>query len=489
MKIIVFCSLVISFLYVQIIGQQGPSIHQVERNLFKENKLNKVPPQSSGQIIPLNKNMVKKLNKAVFGYYPDWEYQNNAHNYFNYDLLSHIAAFDFSVSSTGQISEPWGWPWTNVINEAHQNGVKVIMVIVNFNADDIHNLLTNSFNRWGFMLGVQNKIKEFSLDGVNIDFEGLDVADRGDLINGFMQELSDSVHSIDPELEVSFAAPAVDWGGWKLTGLAEACDYLFIMGYAFYGSWSSTTGPTAPLISTSLHNITNTINVEYGTVTSFYPEKIILGVPYYGPHWTALSSDEGSATIDYINAVRFRQSGGESSSHGRNWSNTFKNSWYHYVESSVHHQVWFDDAASLGLKYDLAISENLKGIGMWALGYDGSRDELWNLIEEKFTTIVNVEKEIISPINYTLSQNYPNPFNPTTTISYSIKPNKSNSSQYVELKIYNLLGSEIKTLVNIFQPTGNYNVEFNASELPSGVYYYNLRVDAFFETKKMILIK
>ena len=55
-----------------------------------------------------------------------------------------------------------------------------------------------------------------------------------------MKELTDSVHSWSPDLEVSFAGPAVNWSGWDFNGLVNSCDYIFIMGYDFYGSWSST---------------------------------------------------------------------------------------------------------------------------------------------------------------------------------------------------------------------------------------------------------
>jgi hypothetical protein len=88
------------------------------------------------------------------------------------------------------------------------------------------------------------------------------------------------------------------------------------------------------------------------------------------------------------------------------------------------------------------------------------------------------------PINIRLEQNYPNPFNPSTTIKYSI-PKQSN----VVLKVFNLLGSEITTLVNKKQSQGNYEVEFYRSDLSSGIYFYKLRAGDFMETKKMILIK
>ena len=79
---------------------------------------------------------------------------------------------------------------------------------------------------------------------------------------------------------------------------------------------------------------------------------------------------------------------------------------------------------------------------------------------------------------------YPNPFNPSTTIKYSI-PKQSN----VTLKVFDVLGSEVATLVNKEQPQGNYEVEFDGSELTSGIYFYRLQAGDFVETKKMILIK
>lgn len=87
---------------------------------------------------------------------------------------------------------------------------------------------------------------------------------------------------------------------------------------------------------------------------------------------------------------------------------------------------------------------------------------------------------------YNLSQNYPNPFNPTTKISYSLP-----KSSLVQLKIFNLLGQEIATLVNEEKPAGNYNVEFtiNNLQLSSGIYLYRLRAGEYVVTKKMILLK
>ena len=88
------------------------------------------------------------------------------------------------------------------------------------------------------------------------------------------------------------------------------------------------------------------------------------------------------------------------------------------------------------------------------------------------------------PEEYLLSQNYPNPFNPTTTIKYQI-PEKS----YVTLKLFNVIGREVATLVNEVKSKGNYEVEFNGSSITSGIYFYIITAGNFVQTKKMILLR
>ena len=97
---------------------------------------------------------------------------------------------------------------------------------------------------------------------------------------------------------------------------------------------------------------------------------------------------------------------------------------------------------------------------------------------------VNVQDQNLTPLAFTLEQNYPNPFNPSTIISFKL-PEQTN----VELKVYDVLGNEVATLVNEIKPAGNYEAEWDASNLPSGVYIYQLRAGTYTQMKKMILLK
>jgi hypothetical protein len=101
-----------------------------------------------------------------------------------------------------------------------------------------------------------------------------------------------------------------------------------------------------------------------------------------------------------------------------------------------------------------------------------------------FEVVTSVDDENQLPTTYSLEQNYPNPFNPSTTIKYQIP-----TQNFVTLKVYDVLGNEIETIIKEEKSIGNYGVEFNATSLPSGVYFYRLQAGKFFDTKKMVLMK
>jgi hypothetical protein len=97
---------------------------------------------------------------------------------------------------------------------------------------------------------------------------------------------------------------------------------------------------------------------------------------------------------------------------------------------------------------------------------------------------VGIDNENNLPLTFKLEQNYPNPFNPSTTINYSI-PKQS----YVTLKVYDVLGREVAALVNEIKSPGDYTIQFNASNLASGIYIYTMNAGKFVESKKLILLK
>jgi hypothetical protein len=106
------------------------------------------------------------------------------------------------------------------------------------------------------------------------------------------------------------------------------------------------------------------------------------------------------------------------------------------------------------------------------------------LLDANFSELTSIQSKEKLPSEYQLSQNFPNPFNPETTISYSIP-----KSEHVTLKVFDLLGREVATLVDEFKQAGTYKTNFNASGLTSGVYFYQLGAGSFVQTKKLMVLK
>ncbi len=190
---------------------------------------------------------------------------------------------------------------------------------------------------------------------------------------------------------------------------------------------------------------------------------------------------------------------------------------FHMTENNVFLQGadignWQKQAATFRAITEVLLSKTESGIVTWDVWMirdcdgnaapktpvlfrcDGSAKPAYYAVQEVLENTVGIdeENEKIFPDKFILSQNYPNPFNPATTISYSL-PATNGADTYrqvtVSLQVFNSLGEKIATLVNQAQAPGNYFVEFDARNLPSGVYFYTLRAGSFISTKKMILLK
>jgi len=155
--------------------------------------------------------------------------------------------------------------------------------------------------------------------------------------------------------------------------------------------------------------------------------------------------------------------------------------WYSGFGGSVYQT---SNGGNTWIQHEVLIEDDLRSIYFideangWVVGSNG-------IILHYYDSVTDVEKRDHQiPDNFVLMQNYPNPFNPTTTIQYSIP-----QSVDVSLKIFNILSEEVVNLVNEYQQPSVYKINFDATGLPSGVYFYTLTAGNFVETKKMILIK
>jgi len=155
--------------------------------------------------------------------------------------------------------------------------------------------------------------------------------------------------------------------------------------------------------------------------------------------------------------------------------------------------LWVQQAGGTDSDYGLAIAMDGSGnsivtglfsstatFGDTTLTSAGSRD----IFIAKLGLVTGIEEEFSLPKSFSLSQSYPNPFNPSTTIEFSLP-----QTGFVRLKVYNILGEAVATLVNEELNVGTYRTQWNASGVASGLYFYRLQAGDFVDTKRLLLLK
>jgi hypothetical protein len=179
------------------------------------------------------------------------------------------------------------------------------------------------------------------------------------------------------------------------------------------------------------------------------------------------------------------------------WTDIFEGAMYEYNEWVTNPPGW--EWCVLNSPAPMDFTNALNNEDWFALGYmvkcdeddsdyraifDGYLDTNPPYLIVIYNLTTGIENSESEPNPFALYQNYPNPFNPNTTIRYQIAP-----QSYVEIKVFDVLGREVATLINEEQASGIYEVEFNGTGLPSGFYIYKIQSGEFVETKKMILLK
>jgi hypothetical protein len=123
---------------------------------------------------------------------------------------------------------------------------------------------------------------------------------------------------------------------------------------------------------------------------------------------------------------------------------------------------------------------------LYYMNLNESKELINYLLIDKFNEVVSIEEEqdYLTPDHYVLMQNYPNPFNPTTKIKFTLP-----YTELVKIQIYNTIGQKIETILEKQMRAGNHEVEFNANNLSSGIYFYRIEAGVFQDVKKMILLR
>ncbi|MBA3972304.1 MAG: hypothetical protein H0X46_09210, partial [Bacteroidetes bacterium] len=380
--------------------QSHKSIHQEESEKYAQYNLttneqwdslrtflsgtNHPPSHISGEL--KNASRACNLTKRVYGWHPYWSAGLEA----NYDWngLSDLCYFSYEVNSaTGNANSTHNWATAPAVTTALANGVNVTLCATLFSGHTT--FFASSTSQQTLITNLINLVSARGAKGVNIDFEGMGSSHRVAFTN-FMIDLCNQMHAAIPGSEISICLYAVDWSNvFDMAAMNPYVDLFIIMGYDYYYSGSTTAGPESPL-----YNFQTSYNYTLPKSLTFYlkqgttPSKLLLGLPWYGREWATTSSAVPSATsgagtssVTY-SAMRDNVSGYYST---RAWEPISYSTYFPSVRGGNNWQAFIDDSYSLRKRFDMVNQRNIGGIGIWALGYDDGYNDLWNLIQDKFT--------------------------------------------------------------------------------------------------------
>jgi len=369
-----------------------PSIHEREWREHLGQKLPEPEEPASSQAVPelYRSATPEALTRTVFGFMVNWRVTDLSHVQWN--LLSHVAYFSVTLNSDGSItnlSGSYAWPSGSYVSAlrsaARANGVKIVLCANNFTGSSISTLLSSATNRQNAINNLKALVQGYG-DGVNIDFENVPASQKANFVT-FMTSLASAFHTAIPGSHVSACTPAVDWSSaWDYNQLATNIDGLFIMAYDYHWTSGPDAGPVSPLTGWGTYNVTWTVNDYLAKVSTSNRSKLILGVPYYGDEWPTASTSVPSSTTGVGTSYIYSTARATATTYGRRWDAASQTPYYVYNSGGAH-QGWYDDAESLGYKWDLVNSKGLGGTGIWALNYDTGDTLLWNQLQAKFASV------------------------------------------------------------------------------------------------------
>lgn len=328
-------------------------------------------------------------DKVIFGYHPYWNADTVCLDY-RWELLTDLCFFSYEVDTlTGNALSTHGWTTSRAVDSALANGVRVHLCVTLF--DGHAYFFNNASARQTLITNLINLVQARGAHGVNIDFESVPSSQKTNL-TAFLIDLCNQMHTAIPGSLVSIASPAVNWNGtFEIASLNNYLDWFVIMGYDYYWSGSTSSGPLSGLYSMTCgttDNLSRTLTYYLSNGAS--KEKVVLALPYYGRQWKTTGSAVPSPTIAGTSTSRtYRTIRMNSSGYyipaNRGWEPNSLTPYYVFHDGTNWNQCFADNEKSLAYRYDMVRLRDVAGIGIWALGYDDDYPELWNLLEEKLT--------------------------------------------------------------------------------------------------------
>lgn len=358
-----------------------------------------------------------KAGKEVFGFAPYWTFGKLDN--VDFDVLTTLAYFGVPVNGDGTLNkDDYGYEVfksnkaTDVFKKAHSYGTRVVLTITQMNNEDIEMFLADKDAQKRTISETVKEVKKRGIDGVNIDFEYIGTPDDRyrDAFSKFVADMKNAMHKKIPESRVTvsvYAASVKDRKLYDVAKISNGSDGVFMMAYDFATSGSDYTMPTSPLYGHKEGKYWYDIATAVDDFLKVMPSrKLILGLPWYGYNYPVkapgvkVSKDYGYYAYAYnrwgyvysyyvsrdsAHAQTYALAQDDIKAEKTGWDKYGQVGWKAYKDDSgLWRMIFLDDAKSLSIKYDFAKNKQLGGVGMWALGFDDGKSDMWDLLRQKF---------------------------------------------------------------------------------------------------------
>ncbi|OGG15097.1 hypothetical protein A2773_04365 [Candidatus Gottesmanbacteria bacterium RIFCSPHIGHO2_01_FULL_39_10] len=373
-----------------------------------------IPKAQAASISPIPPiSQDSKPKYEVFGFAPHW-LMDERMNKIDFTTLTTMAYFGIPVKIDGSLDKNdrgykvfHGKKATELFKKAHENGTRVVLTLTLMKNDPIKKFLDDE-DAWANTAAQASwEVLKRGIDGVNIDFEyvGSPGTDYKNKFSKFVNYFTKNMHKIVPNSQVTvsvYASAVKDPKIYDIKRLGEDSDGIFMMAYDFATTTADKVMPTAPLGGHKEGKYWYDIRTAVNDFLSFMPEeKLILGLPWYGYNYQVSSPQVkastskgyytyqkyGRRTIRVYVPVKGKAQPyylAQDLADKSGWDEYGQVGWKAYNSASGWRMIFLDDEKSLSLKYDFAKEKKLKGIGMWALGFDNGDRKLWDVIQAKF---------------------------------------------------------------------------------------------------------
>lgn len=356
----------------------------------------------------------------VFGFAPYFNFDKLDN--INFDTLSTLAYFGVNVNPDGTLDQGStgydtfeGKQATELFQKAHNAGTRVVLTLTQMNQANILALMDDQKAQAEAIHEAVNAVTSRGIDGLNIDFEygsnaGEDYTDK---FSQFIAQLSAAMHQANPASRVTvsvYASAVKEPKIYDVSSLSKNSDGIFMMAYDFAVASSDNAIPTSPLYGYKTGQYWYDVSTAVSDFLTQMPSnKLILGVPYYGYNYSVDSPSVkaptgwgGMAQSYSVALADDKPDSADPNSFKTGWDSLGEVGWIGYKDEwGDWRMIFLEDAKSLAIKYDFAKSKNLAGVGIWALGFDQGKSELWQVLSDKFGSKVadsNVLNKVINQV-------------------------------------------------------------------------------------------